>query len=198
MNVTRMSDRVLAFERIFDAPREIVFAMWTNPKHMIRWYGPRGHSLTSCELDVRVGGGWRACMFNGDVETWEWGTYHEIEEPSKLVFSSSMHWHNYETLVTIHFDDLGEGRTRMRFRQEEFRSVPDCDDHRWGWAGALDKLSEQLLLMHTAGLFNDLLWKEPRVNGVAADFAEAAARAKHERETMPGKVIPPSVKANLP
>ena len=194
MNVMSTSDRVLAFERTFDAPREIVFAMWTNPKHMIRWYGPRGHSLTSCELDVRVGGGWRACMFNGDVETWVWGTYHEIDEPSKLVFSSSMHWHKYETLVTIHFDDLGSGRTRMRFRQEEFRDGPDCHDHRWGWASALDKLAEQLLLMQTAGLLNDLLWKEPRRNGVAEDFAEAARRAKAERETMPDQVIPPSVK----
>lgn len=194
MNVMSMSDRVLAFERIFDAPREIVFAMWTNPKHMIRWYGPRGHSLTSCELDVRVGGGWRACMFNGDVETWVWGTYREIEEPSKLVFSSSMHWHRYETLVTIHFDDLGDGRTLMRFRQEEFGNAPDCHDHRWGWASALDKLTEQLVLMHTAGLYNDLLWKEPRSNGVAEDFAEAARRAKMEREIMPDQVVPPSVR----
>jgi uncharacterized protein YndB with AHSA1/START domain len=193
MNVMSTSDRVLAFERTFDAPREIVFAMWTNPKHMIRWYGPRGHSLTSCELDVRVGGGWRACMFNGDLETWVWGTYHEIQEPSKLVFSSSMHWHKYETLVTIHFDDTGDGRTRMRFRQEEFWNEPDCLDHRWGWDSALGKLAEQLLLMQTAGLLNDLLWKEPRRNGVAEDFAEAARRTKAERETMPDKVIPPSV-----
>jgi len=193
MNMMNTSDRVLAFERTFDAPREIVFAMWTNPKHMIRWYGPRGHSLTSCELDVRVGGGWRACMFNGDLETWVWGTYHAIEEPSKLVFSSSMHWHKYETLVTIHFDDLGDGRTRMRFRQEEFWNAADCVDHRWGWDSALGKLAEQLLLMQTAGLLNDLLWKEPRRDGVAEDFAEAARRAKDERETTPDKVIPPSV-----
>lgn len=192
MNVMDMSDRVLAFERIFDAPREIVFSMWTNPKHMIRWYGPRGYSLTSCELDVRVGGGWRACMFNGAAETWVWGTYHAIEAPSKLVFSSSMHWHKYETLVTIHFDDLGDNRTLMRFRQEEFWNAPDCEDHRWGWSSALDKLAEQLLIMQTAGLLTDILWKEPRRNGVAEDFAEAARRAKIERETMPDRVIPPS------
>lgn len=193
MNVMNTTDRVLVFERTFDAPREIVFAMWTNPKHMIRWYGPRGHSLTSCELDVRVGGGWRACMFNGDLETWVWGTYHDIQEPSKLVFSSSMHWHKYETLVTIYFDDLGDGRTRMRFRQEEFWNAPDCVDHRWGWDSSLGKLAEQLLLMQTAGLLTDLLWKEPRRNGVAEDFAEAARRAKAERENTPDKVIPPSV-----
>ena len=81
----------------------------------------------------------------------------------------------------------------MRFRQEEFWNEPDCLDHRWGWDSALGKLAEQLLLMQTAGLLNDLLWKEPRRNGVAEDFAEAARRAKAERETMPDKVIPPSV-----
>lgn len=191
MNVMSTSDRVLAFERIFNAPRRIVYAMWTHPRHLIRWYGPRGHSITTCEVDFRVGGGWRFCMDQGTQETWVWGTYHAIEEPSKLVFSSSMDWHRYETLVTIHFDDLGDGRTKMRFRQEEFGNAPDCDDHRWGWTSALDKLTEQLVLMHTAGLFNDLLWKEPRSNGVAEDFAEAARRATEERERDPQAAIPP-------
>jgi hypothetical protein len=72
--------------------------------------------------------------------------------------------------------------------------MSDCNDHRWGWAGALDKLAEQLALMHTAGLFNDLLWKEPRSSGVAADFAEAARRAKEERERNPVDAIPPSMR----
>lgn len=191
MNVMSKSDRVLAFERVFDAPREIVFAMWTHPKHLIRWYGPRGHSLTTCEVDFRVGGGWRFCMDQGTQETWVWGTYHVIEAPSKLVFSSSMDWHRYETLVTVHFDDLDDGRTKMRFRQEEFGNFEDCEDHRWGWTSALDKLSEQLLFMHTAGLFNDLLWTEPRSNGVAEDFAEAARRADEERSNNPEDAVPP-------
>ena len=191
MNVMSKSDRILAFERIFDAPREIVYAMWTHPKHLIRWYGPRGHSLTTCEVDFRVGGGWRVCMFQGADETWVWGTYHEIQEPSKLVFSSSMHWHRYETLVTIHFDDLGDGRTRMRFRQEEFGNFEDCEDHRWGWTSALDKFTEQLAVLHTAGLFTEGFWKTPRKSGVAEDFEAAAKRAAQERERNPVDAIPP-------
>ena len=195
MNVMGRSDRVLAFDRIFDAPREIVFSMWTNPRHMIRWYGPRGHSLTTCELDMRVGGHWRVCMDNGGVETWVWGIYHAIEAPSKLVFSSSMHWHRYETMVTLDFDDLGDRRTRLRLRQEEFLNALDCDDHFWGWTSAFDKLGEQLLLMQTAGLLNDLLWKEPRRDGFAEDFAEAARRAEAERRTMPDdQTVPPSAR----
>ena len=191
MNVMSKSDRVLAFERVFDAPREIVFAMWTHPKHLIRWYGPRGHSVTTCEVDFRVGGGWRFYMDQGSEETWVWGTYHAIEEPSKLVFSSSMHWHRYETLVTIHFDDMGDGRTNMRFRQEEFGNFEDCEDHRWGWTSALDKFSEQLVILHTAGLLTENFWRAPRMSGVAEDFAEAARRAKEERERDPVAAIPP-------
>lgn len=196
MNVVSVSDRVLAFERIFNAPRAIVFAMWTHPRHLIRWYGPRGHSITTCEVDFRVGGKWRACISRGaepDGNNWVWGSYHEIEEPSRLVFSNSMDWHRYETLVSIDFDDLGDNRTRMRFRQELFESAPDCDDHRWGWTGALDKLTEQLAVMFTAGLFGDRLWKEPRRDGVAEDFAEAARRAAEERLARPEETVPPSV-----
>lgn len=194
MNVMSASERVLVFERIFNAPREIVYAMWTHPRHLIRWYGPRGHSITTCEVDFRIGGGWRFCMDQGELETWVWGTYHDIQEPTKLVFSSSMHWHRYETLVTIHFDDLGDGRTRIRFRQEEFGSAADCDDHRWGWTSALDKFSEQLFEIQTAGMFSDLFWKAPRRDGVAEDFAEAARRATEERAHAPLEAIPPSAR----
>lgn len=195
MNVMNTSDRVLAFERIFNAPREIVYAMWTHPRHLIRWYGPRGHSLTTCEMDVREGGKWRVCISKGEKpeeNSWVWGTYHEIVAPSRLVFSNSMDWHRYETLVSIDFDDLGDDRTRMRFRQELFENAPDCDDHRWGWTGALDTLSEQLTVMFTAGLLNDHLWKEPRRDGVAEDFAEAAQRAAEERRIHPEDTVPPS------
>lgn len=194
MNFSDVSDRVLAFERIFDAPREIVFAMWTHPKHLIRWQGPRGHGLSVCEVDFRVGGSWRFCIDSGPEETWIWGTYHLIEEPSKLVYSYSMNWHRYETLITLHFDDLGDGRTRLRFRQEGFGSAPDRADHGWGWTTSLDRLAEQLLSMQTAGLLNDLLWREPRSGGVAEDFAEAARRAAAEREQDPKAAIPPSLR----
>lgn len=191
MNAIDGSDRVLAFERIFNAPRDVVFAMWTNPKHLIKWQGPRGHSLTTCEVDLRVGGSWRFCIAKGADESWVWGTYHAIEAPSKLVYSYSMNWHRYETLITLHFDDLGDGRTKLRFRQEGFGTAGDCGDHRWGWMAALDKLGEQLVLAQTAGLFNDLLWREPRSNGTAEDFAEAARRAADELARDPVETIPP-------
>jgi uncharacterized protein YndB with AHSA1/START domain len=186
----------LVIERIFNAPREVVFAMWTEPRNLVRWYGPRGHSLSTCELDFRVGGKWRACISRGEQQegnTWVWGVYREIVSPSRLVFSNSMDWHRYETLVSIDFDDLGDGRTRMRFRQEAFLTAPDCDDHRWGWTGALDKLSERLAIMFTAGQFGDVIGKGARRDGVAADIEEAARIAEEERRTQPAATVPPSM-----
>jgi uncharacterized protein YndB with AHSA1/START domain len=195
MNIHSMSDRILTFERKFNAPREVVFSLWTEPRHLIRWYGPRGHSLTTCELDFREGGTWRVCMNRGDNEdeVWVWGTYHEIVVPEKLVFSSSMHFHRYETLVTIDFDDLGDGTTLMRFRQGEFRTAQDCADHSWGWASALDCLMDYMLRLRQTGDLRADLFGANRPDGVAADFAEAAARAKAERER--GDVIMPPVSA---
>jgi uncharacterized protein YndB with AHSA1/START domain len=191
MNVHSMSDRVLAFERKFNAPRDVVFSMWTHPRHLIRWYGPRGHSLTVCEQDFREGGSWRFCMDRGGEEIWVWGTYHQIIVPEKLVFSSSMHFHRYETLVTIHFDDLGDGTTLMRFRQGEFGNLEDCADHNWGWTSALDCLVEYMLRLHGAGTLHSDLYDPHRRSGVAEDFAEAAARAKDEREKG-DTFLPPS------
>jgi uncharacterized protein YndB with AHSA1/START domain len=198
MNIAPASGRVLVLERIFDAPPPVVFAMWTHPQHLIRWYGPRGHSLSVCEVDFRIGGKWRVCISRGegrDENSWVWGTYHIIDEPRRLVFSNSMDWHRYETLVTLDFEDLGDNRTRLRLRQEEFTSVPDCDDHRWGWTGALDKLSEQLAVMVSAGLIDAAMPRAQRRSGVAEDYAEAARRAAEDRARVPEETVPPSVAA---
>jgi uncharacterized protein YndB with AHSA1/START domain len=192
MNVHNMSDRVLTFERKFNAPRDVVFSLWTHPRHLVRWYGPRGHSLTVCEQDFREGGSWRICMDRGGEEVWIWGTYRQIVVPEKLVFSSSMHFHRYETLVTIHFDDLGDGTTLMRFRQGEFGNPQDCADHSWGWNSALDCLMDYMLRLRDAGNLRADVFDANRRDGLSEDFAEAAARAKAERER--GDVfVPPSV-----
>ncbi len=56
------NDRVLVLERIFDAPRELVFKLFKEPEHLKRWWGPRGWSLPVCNVEFRVGGVWHFCM----------------------------------------------------------------------------------------------------------------------------------------
>ncbi len=81
---TESVERVLEIERIFDAPRSLVFKAWTEPGHLVHWYGPRGFTLPSCKLDLRPGGSWRSCMLSPEGrEYWVKGVYREIVEPAR-------------------------------------------------------------------------------------------------------------------
>jgi uncharacterized protein YndB with AHSA1/START domain len=191
MNVHSTSDRVLILERRFNAPRELVYSFWTHPKHLIRWWGPRGFGLTHAEQDFREGGAWRLCMESGDVVCWVWGTYHEISPPGRLVFSYSMDSLRYETLITLDFEADGDA-TIMRFRQAEFRSEEDCDGHRWGWNSTLDMFADYVLFAHGAGLLKPTLYDSAPRDELAADYAEAATRAKAQRAADAAKVKAPA------
>ena len=59
-------DHELTVTRVFDAPRELVFTMWTDPEHMAQWWGPQGFTNPVCEMDVRVGGAIRIHMRGPD------------------------------------------------------------------------------------------------------------------------------------
>ena len=56
------ADRVIVIERLFHAPRELVFRVFTEPNHVAQWWGPTGFTITTHEMDVRVGGVWRFTM----------------------------------------------------------------------------------------------------------------------------------------
>src|SRR5437667_12174384 len=64
LKVTTPTDREIVLTRIFDAPRRLVFDAFSKPELLKRWFGPRGWSLTTCEVDFRVGGAFR-CMLPG-------------------------------------------------------------------------------------------------------------------------------------
>jgi uncharacterized protein YndB with AHSA1/START domain len=125
-------DRVLVLERIFDAPRHLVFEMFKDPEHLKRWWGPRGWELHFCNVDFRPGGVWHFCMkcvdqsqgeFYG-MESWGKGVYKEIIEPEKIVyvdfFSDAEGNTNDDmpaTNVTLEFVDL-DGKTKLINRAE--------------------------------------------------------------------------------
>jgi uncharacterized protein YndB with AHSA1/START domain len=52
--------------RVFDAPRELVWRAWTDPQYVMQWWGPKGFSCPSCEIDFRVGGKYLLCMRGPD------------------------------------------------------------------------------------------------------------------------------------
>jgi uncharacterized protein YndB with AHSA1/START domain len=77
------ADRVLVIERLFDAPRALVFKVWTQPEHAARWYGPRGFTPTHMQADVRPGGAWRTCLHRDadGLDLWHGGVYREVVQP---------------------------------------------------------------------------------------------------------------------
>lgn len=172
-------DEVLAFTRMFEAPRALVFKVWSSPEHVVRWYGPEGYALQSCDLDFRVGGAWRFCMSNGPGHAhWIHGVYREISEPSRLSFTYINEYDGHEMLVTMDFVDRGE-RTEMHFRQAAFLSVAARDDHGWGWNSTIDLLAAYLLRFK--GVTEMAPIGRPRSDGVAEDIIAARRRHLEER-----------------
>src|SRR6266550_2708771 len=66
LKVTTPTEREVVMTRFFDAPRRLVFDALTKPELFKRWFGPRGWSLAVCEIDLKVGGGWRSVLRGPD------------------------------------------------------------------------------------------------------------------------------------
>lgn len=126
------NEKVLVLERVFDAPRELVFSMFKESEHLRQWWGPRGWTIPVCNVDFRPGGAWHYCMKcedknQGDfygMESWGKVVYKEIAEPERIVYTdffSDAEGNTDESLptteVTIQFIDLG-GKTKIVNRSE--------------------------------------------------------------------------------
>jgi uncharacterized protein YndB with AHSA1/START domain len=83
---TQPSDREIVMARIFDAPRELVFAAYTDPQHIPHWWGPRNMTTIVDRMDVRPGGVWRYIHKGPDGAEFGFnGEYREIVPPERLV-----------------------------------------------------------------------------------------------------------------
>lgn len=114
--VTLPSDREFRVTRVFDAPRNLVFDAWTNPRWLPQWLlGPGGWTMPVCEIDLRVGGRYRFGWNNSggtDAQMVITGTYGEIDPPGRLVTTETWGEPWPETVNTIEFTEQ-EGRTTM-------------------------------------------------------------------------------------
>ena len=136
--------------RIFDAPREKVFDAWTKPKVLMKWWGAgSNYSPTLAEIDLRVGGKYRLGMTplnKPEVNHVSHGIYREINRPEKLVFTWNWEDHPMEqdTLVTIIFNEVEDGKTEVLFVHELFPDAEIAGKHTEGWTGVLENLEKQL------------------------------------------------------
>jgi len=84
-----VDDRTLRLVRVFDAPRERVYAAWTDPEQFAQWFGPQGVSTVYCDLDVRAGGAWRLLGQGAERRYAVSGKYLEVTPPERLVSTES-------------------------------------------------------------------------------------------------------------
>jgi uncharacterized protein YndB with AHSA1/START domain len=154
--------------RVFDAPRELVWKAWTDPRYIMQWWGPKGFTSPVCKGEVRVGGKLLCCMRTPDgQEFWNAVEYHEIVPHEKIV--SLMYFADpegnridpaemgieHESIegafdVTL-FEDLGNGQTRLtHIGNEPMESAKDSGQLE-GWNQILEKVAEVVAGLAQAG-----------------------------------------------
>jgi uncharacterized protein YndB with AHSA1/START domain len=111
-------DRTMIGTRMFDAPRELVFDAWTDPKHLAEWWGPDGFTTTTRSFAMQPGGVWRFVMHGPDGRDYQnLITYEEIVRPERIVYrhGGGDEIHPAGFSVRVNFEDLG-GKTKLTMR----------------------------------------------------------------------------------
>jgi uncharacterized protein YndB with AHSA1/START domain len=149
----RVGEREHVITRELDAPARLVFEAWSEPKHVMKWFGPKGWPLTLCEMDFRKGGKFRFAMTgpDGKQNTPFGGEYLEIVPPRKIVYDNAFEEPGApKMVVTVTLDEAG-GRTTLTIHTL-FESVAMRDEYVGvgmgeGYASALDQLADVVAAM---------------------------------------------------
>lgn len=147
--VAPIERQTLTIRRVLKAPPELVFDVWTQPEHMLRWFSPgETYSTPFIEVDLRVGGAYRIAFIDPDgVQSVVGGRYLEIDRPKKLVFTWKWEDHDrygdYETTVALDFHARDEG-TELVMIHKGLPVGPMLEEHTWGWQGTLGRLEKAL------------------------------------------------------
>jgi uncharacterized protein YndB with AHSA1/START domain len=157
MTTDNASENAVVIERLFDAPPDLIWQMWTEPEHFKAWYGPGGATIPVARMDVRVGGARLVCMEMqspaGLRQMWFTGEYREVVKNQRLVYTESMSDENGKVIspaqmgmpdgypttteIIVELEDL-DGRTRMVMTHV---GVPADSPGALGWTAAFDKLA---------------------------------------------------------
>lgn len=144
--------REVTLTRIFDAPRELVFKMWTEPQHLKRWWGPSVFTNPVCDVDLRPGGKWRIVMRSPDGTDYPGGgIYREIVPPERLVFTNNAEDAHGKILLqgetTVTFADSG-GKTQLTLQTRATVMDPIAAAYiqgmEAGWSQSLDSLAKEI------------------------------------------------------
>ena len=138
----------LKINRLIKAPRDRVYAAWTDPAQLQKWFGPENVKTRDLITDVRVGGRFRwDCTDPEGKEVTISGEYRELQPGRKIVFTwkheENADWKNHNSIVTVEFFDHEEG-TEVRLTHKNLPTEASRDDHKQGWNSVLGKLEKFL------------------------------------------------------
>jgi uncharacterized protein YndB with AHSA1/START domain len=145
-------EQIIVISRVFDAPRELVFKAFTDPKHLAQFWGPKWTSVPICEVDLRVGGGFRVDMRGPDGTIYPCtGIYRDIVEPELIIYASTTDDSNPcggglppRSIVTMTFTALAS-KTRLtihtRLPSAAARAAAIAGGFNEGWNDSLDRLT---------------------------------------------------------
>lgn len=149
LKVTTPTDTSVQMTRIFDAPKDLVFRAFFEPELLKRWFGPRGHQLTTCEVDYKVGGGFRYIIANPEgQEMGMRGKYLQLDPPNSSVHLESFDdYPGSEAEVTTVFTEEN-GKTTMvctiEAPSKEVRDAVLASGMEHGAAESYDRLADML------------------------------------------------------
>lgn len=155
-NIISKEESVM-IERVFEAPIDLIWQMWTEAEHFKNWYGPQGFSIPVANMDVRVGGKRLICMASpdGSMKMWFTGEYRVVEPNGRLVFTDSMSDENGNVMspadmgmpnhpevteVIVELEEVG-GKTKMKMTHV---GVPADSQGAGGWAQAFEKMTARI------------------------------------------------------
>jgi uncharacterized protein YndB with AHSA1/START domain len=159
------SEDIFFYSREVDAPRELLFEVWTKKEHLEKWFGPAGSKITACTNDLRPGGMLHYCMeFGNGFLMWGRWVYKEIVPPEKLVFINAFSDENKgitkhpmapdwpdELVSTVIFEEK-EGKTILKLssrplnasEKEEIVFRENISSMETGWNGTFAQLRSYL------------------------------------------------------
>jgi uncharacterized protein YndB with AHSA1/START domain len=134
----------LEISRVIEAPRDRVYAAWTDPEQLKQWFGPENVKTRELVADARVGGTFRWDIINSEGEEMTMrGEFRELQPDKKIVFTwqweDDEDWKNHTSIVTVELYDR-DGGTELRLTHEQLPNEESRDGHTRGWESALDKL----------------------------------------------------------
>jgi uncharacterized protein YndB with AHSA1/START domain len=144
---TKASEKLsLEIKRFINAPRDRVYAAWTDPAQLRQWFGPEKVQTRDLVADARIGGKFRWDLTNSEGEKMTMlGEYRELQPGRKIVFTwqwqDDEDWEDHTSIVTVELDDA-DGGTELRLTHEQLPNEASRDGHTGGWNSALDKLEK--------------------------------------------------------